>query len=230
MDRQYIDDHHIVARYLADQLPEPEREAFEAYYLEHPEMVREIEAAARFKSGLAQLQDSGELATLLKAAPWYARWRYLALAAAAILIIAVAFYVRAPTPPLMAADLAAFGGPSTVASSHALLRRRGSSFDAEITSPGVGEAIELKVLPEFAATDSQYRISLARITADDEKDEIEEIEHLSAGDDGMVTIYLDASRIAPGDYQVTIADDLTRDASRTSRFLIRVWAAGRLTG
>ena len=86
MDRQYIDDHHIVARYLADRLPEPEREAFETYYLEHPEIVREIEAAARFKSGLAQLRDSGELAVLLKPAPWYARWQYLALAAAATVI------------------------------------------------------------------------------------------------------------------------------------------------
>ena len=230
MHRQYIDDHHIVARYLADQLPEPEREAFEAYYLEHPEMVWEIEAAARFKSGLAQLRDSGELAALLKPAPWYARWRYLALAAAAIIIIAVAFYVRTPPLPLMAADLAALGGPSTVASSHAVLRRRGSSFDAEITLPDAGDAIELKVLPEFAATDSQYRISLARINADDETDELEEIEHLAAGDDGMVTVYLDASRIAPGDYQVTIVDDHTPDAYRTSRFLIRVWAAGRRTG
>ena len=87
MDRQYIDDHHIIARYLADRLPEPERDAFEAYYLEHPDLLREIEAAARFKSGLAQLRDSGELGALLEATPWYARWRYLAIAAAAILVI-----------------------------------------------------------------------------------------------------------------------------------------------
>lgn len=228
MDRQYIDDHHIVARYLADQLPEAEREAFEAYYLEHPEMLREIEAAARFKSGLAQLRDSGELAALLKSAPWYARWRYLAFAAAAIILIAVALYVRTPTPPLLAANLAALGGPSTVASSYAVLRRRGSSFDAEVTLPGAGEAIELKVLPEFPAPDSGYRISLARINADETRDELGQIEHLTAGDDGMVRIYLDAPRIAPGDYEVMIAGDHASD--RTSRFLIRVRSAGSRTG
>lgn len=230
MDRQYIDDHHIVARYLADQLPEPEREAFEAYYLEHPEMVREIEAAARFKSGLAQLQASGELAALLKPGPWYARWRYLALAAAAIVIIAVAVYVRTPTPPLMVAELAALGGPTTVASSHAVLRRRGSSFDAEVTLPDAGEAIELRVLPEFPATNSYYRISLSRIDADDAREELEQIEHLSADDDGMVRIYLDGSRLAPGDYEMTIAGDRASEPDRTSRFLIRMWPAGRPAG
>lgn len=230
MDRQYIDDHHIVARYLADQLPEPEREAFEAYYLEHPEILREIEAAARFKSGLAQLRESGELAALLKPIPWYAQWRYLAMAAVAILVVGVAIYIRPATPPLVAANLAALGGPSTVASSHAVLRRRGSSFDAEVTLPEAGEAIELRVLPEFAATDSRYRIALARVNGDDRRETVAEIEHLSAGDDGMVTIYLDAQRIAPGDYEVSIADDLTADADRTSHFLIRVWPASRRTG
>ena len=47
MDRKFIDDHHIVARYLADQLPDTLREEFEAYYLEHPEVVQELEATAR---------------------------------------------------------------------------------------------------------------------------------------------------------------------------------------
>ncbi|GFE89281.1 hypothetical protein [Steroidobacter agaridevorans] len=226
MDRQYIDDHHIVARYLADQLPDPEREAFETYYLEHPEMLREIETTARFKSGLAQLRASGELDALLKPTPWYARWRYLAIAAAAILVIGVAFFIRTPTPPLMAANLAALGGPSTVASSHAVLRRRGSSFDAEITLPETGEAIELRVLPEFAGADSHFRISLARVDADDNKQPVAEIDHLTAGEDGMVTLYLDAPRVAPGDYEVTITDD----TDQTSRFLIRVWPASRRTG
>jgi hypothetical protein len=221
MDRQYIEDQHIVARYLADQLPEPEREAFEAYYLEHPEMLREIEAAARFKSGLAQLRESGELDALLKPVPWYARWRNLAIAAAAILLIGIAFYIHSTPPPLVAVNLAALGGPSTIASSHAVLRRRGSAFDAEVTLPEAGAAIELRVLPEFAAT--RYRIALARVNADEEREPVAELEELSAGDDGMVTIYLDAPRIAPGDYELTIADA----PGQTSRFLIRVWPRGR---
>lgn len=221
MDRQYIDDHHIVARYLADQLTDLERAAFEDYYLEHPEMLREIEATARFKAGLAQLQDSGDLAALLKPVPWYSRWRSLAVAAIAVVVIGAALYFRAPAPPLIAANLAELDGPTSVASSHALLRRRGSDFDAEVTLPKVGEAIALRVLPEFGAPDSRYRIALARIDADDKKDRLAEVEHLPADDDGMITIYLNAPRIAPGDYEVTITNDDTA-SSQASQFLIRV--------
>lgn len=221
MDRQYIDDHHIVARYLADQLTDAEREAFEDYYLEHPEMLREIEATARFKSGLARLQDSGDLAELMKPTPWYAEWRYLAVAAVAIVVIGIALYFRTPAPPLMAANLAELDGPTSIASSHALLRRRGSAFDAEVTLPSDGDAIALRVLPEFGTSDSRYRIALARIDSDDKKDRLAEVEHLPADDDGMVTIYLNAPRIAPGDYEVTIANDDTV-SNQVSRFLVRV--------
>jgi hypothetical protein len=222
MDRQYIDDNHIVPRYLADQLTDTERAAFEAYYLEHPEILREIDATARFKAGLAQLQASGELAALMKPTPWYARGRYLAVAAIVIIIIAAAFYIRTPTPPLIAANLSALVGPTTVASSHVVLRRRGSLFDAEVTLPAAADAIELRVLPEFAAPNSHYRIALARIDANNRKEQLAEIKDLTANSDGMVRIYLDSPRIAPGDYSLIITNDTTLAASRSSQFLIRI--------
>lgn len=221
MDRQYIDDHHIVARYLADQLTEDERAAFEAYFLEHPEILREIEATARFKAGLAQLQASGELAALMKPAPWYTQWRYLAVAAVVILIIGVVFYVPRPTRPVMAATLAALDGPTTIGGSYTVLRRRGSPFDAEITLSALGAPIELRVLPEFAAPGASYRIALARVD-DDKKERLAEIDDLSASADGMVAVYLDGRGFAPGDYEVTIANDAAADSDQTSRFLIRV--------
>ena len=65
MDRKHIDDQHIVARYLADQLSDSEREAFEAFCAKNPEMFRELEATARFKGGLARLAESGELANMV---------------------------------------------------------------------------------------------------------------------------------------------------------------------
>lgn len=229
MDRQYIDDHHIVARYLADQLAEPEREAFEAYYFEHPEILREIEAAARFKAGLAQLRDSGELAALLKPTPWYKRWRYLAVAAIAVVAIAVAFFTRTPTPPLMVANVSSLGGPTKVTSSHSVLRRRGGAFDAEVTLPDTAGAIELRVLPEFTLPDSRYRIALARIDFDDRKQQIAAVDDLTANDDGMVNVYLNAESVQPGDYELTIGGTAT-DGSRTSRFLIRVWPPGNNRG
>ena len=76
MDRRYIDQQHVVARYLADRVTDNERSEFEAYYLVHPEIVQEMEAAARFKVGLMQLRDSGELPKLLRSKPRYLQWQF----------------------------------------------------------------------------------------------------------------------------------------------------------
>lgn len=219
MDRQYIDDHHIVARYLADQLSEPERAGFEAYFLEHPEIVREIEAAARFKAALAQLRDGGELTPLLKPAPWYGKWHYLAIAVAMVIVVmGVTFFIRASAPPAMVADVTSLGGAAQVANSYSVLRRRGGPFDAEVTLPATGRAIALRVLPEFISADSRYRVYLSRIDMNDQKEQIAQLDDLPADDDSMVNIYLNAARIEPGDYEVALSDEETQ----TSRFLIRV--------
>jgi hypothetical protein len=65
MDVKHIDDHHLIERYLAEDLSASECEAFEAYYREHPEIVREMEAVARFKAGLNDLHRVGELDRLV---------------------------------------------------------------------------------------------------------------------------------------------------------------------
>src|SRR5688572_21034668 len=104
MDRRYIDDHHVVARYLADRVTEEERSAFEAYYLEHPEVVQELEAAARFKTGLMRLRETGELDDLMQAKAGGFRWPYLAAAAAIAFLVLGAFFAltRPPeTQPLL---------------------------------------------------------------------------------------------------------------------------------
>jgi hypothetical protein len=61
MDRNYIDEQHVIARYLADQLTEPERDAFESYMDQDPDVIRDMEATARFKVALAILRERGLL-------------------------------------------------------------------------------------------------------------------------------------------------------------------------
>ena len=46
MNLKHIYDNHVIERYLADQLDDAEREAFEAYYLQHPEVVSDMESVA----------------------------------------------------------------------------------------------------------------------------------------------------------------------------------------
>src|SRR5437868_10856891 len=139
MDRKYIDDHHVVARYLADQLPDAEREAFEAYYIEHPQMLQEMETAARLKVGLRQLQERGELHEIIHKKPNYARQRLFAAAAGvAIAVIGVLLWTnagpaRAPVLVASSAELVSrLGRTLPIASTHTILRTRRAGYDAEI--------------------------------------------------------------------------------------------------
>ena len=158
MNRQYIDDHHIVARYLADQLSDAERQAFEACLLEHPEIVRDLEAAARMKVGLRQLRERGELETLLVATP-ASRSQRLFAAAAAIAIVGVVLATFMLRPPAAAPFLVASsttlvdkrGKALPVVRGHSLSGPRTLTVDAEVEVPEKPAAIALRLLPEHEA-------------------------------------------------------------------------------
>ena len=47
MDRRYIDKTQVIERYLNQQLTDSELNQFEIYYFNHPDVVKEIEAARR---------------------------------------------------------------------------------------------------------------------------------------------------------------------------------------
>jgi hypothetical protein len=229
MDRRYIDDHHIVARYLADRLTDEEREAFEAYYLEHPEVVQELEAAARFKVGLMRLRDTGELAQLLQPTK-RPRWPYFAAAAAVAALAIGAFLIIDRTPaahPILAATVEALrgrgGNAPPLTRDYAVLRTRGSAVDAEIPLPPVGEALELRVLPEFTARPARYRVRLFRMSADDSLQSVAELGGLTPEADSFVSLFVDHARLEPGQYRLAIAGDPDTDArAKENAFILRM--------
>jgi len=229
MDRKYIDDNHIAARYLADQLSDSEREAFESYYAEHPEMMQELEVAARLKVGLMGLHDARELEPLLKRPARFPRTLQFA-AAAAVIVAAVGismFYMRGPsTLALLAASPAAFvdsrGIPLPVASTRTLLLARGTGYDAEISSTAKGATTELRIRAEFEAEPPGYRVTLSSIGDDGEATFLAEIGHLAATEDGFVHVFLSGTRSA-GTYSLVLSgDEGTNAAGKASTFLIRI--------
>lgn len=222
MDRQYIDDHHVIARYLADRLTDTEREEFEAYYLDHPDVVKEMETVARFKAGLIDLQRSGELDKLMADRPRMGGQRYLVAAAAiAAVAIGVAFFAtRDPQLPSLLAgspSLLAMGNerPPAIGAVQRVFRTRSTGADAEIQLPAERQAIALEVLPEsegkrFGAALATARRVLATTGG------------LTTNADGLVPMYLDSSRLEPGSYELTLTDETTQEASV---FTLRLRAA-----
>ena len=86
---RHQDDAGIAQRYLAGQLSPEEQEAYEQYFIHNPDAVRELEATARMKVGLASLRDSGQLDSLLQAAPTTSRRAALMAIAASVAVIAI---------------------------------------------------------------------------------------------------------------------------------------------
>jgi hypothetical protein len=232
MDRNYIDEHHIVARYLADRLSDTEREAFEAYYLEHPDIVQDMEAVARLKVGLARLQESGELGKSL-AAPHFPRSYYIA-AAAAVVVAAAGFLflsVREPPQqgPILTASAATLldrsGAPLAVTDTYRVLRTRSGAADANILLTDSSQAIALRILPDFPAVPARYRIEVSAVPAGSEPESLAAVGNLAVEADGFILVYLDSSRLTSGTYVLTLAGETGTDAADTrSDFTISVSA------
>ncbi|MET0659185.1 MAG: hypothetical protein ABW110_13620 [Steroidobacteraceae bacterium] len=220
MDRKYIDDNHVVARYLADQLPDGEREAFEAYYLEHPEIVREMEVTARFKDALATLRDQGELSQLIQSRPPLQTGMWLAAAAViGVVAIGATYLIRTTSlRPSMVARVDSLNLP--VGITVRVERTRGSA-DIEFPLPAAGTAIALQVAPEFEARPAIYRVALAR-ELEDELRPVTELNHISAND-GLVSVYIDRSVLEPGLYRLSLQGAEGTDATtKRSVFRIRI--------
>jgi hypothetical protein len=230
MDRNYIDNRHVLARYLADQLSEEELREFEEHMIAHPEIVRDLEAAARLKVGLRKLNSTGELTTLLKPRPWFRDTRYFALAASiTVVALGVTLWLGRSTfeAPRLVSSLNSLadrsGKPLKIANTYAILRTRGSSYDAEIELLPTQQAIELRVLPEVEAHPARYRVAIARIADDDSLTSVGAVGDLSPADDGFVVLYFDSSRFSRGRYRLTIGGDSNTDAANAvSTFKIKL--------
>ena len=225
MKREYIDQHHIVARYLADQLPDAEREAFEAYYIEHPEIVREMEATARFKNALATLADRGELSPLIHAHPARRPWQWAALAATvAVVAIGITYLARTPAPRShMVASVEALNIPVSQTVRVERLRRKLSRDqpDVEFDLPSAGTAVALEIAPDFEATPPIYRVSLTR-ESENEEPPLAEVDRVIA-DDGIMKVYVDRVALDRGDYRLTVAGAKGTDfADHRSDFRLRL--------
>lgn len=229
LSRQQIEDKEVIARYLAGQLSDREREEFEAQFVENPALLRELDRTARFKSGLMALRDSGALQKLLIGKPWWQRTGTLAMAASLLLfVIGAGVWLRvsmAPSP-ILAASTQGLGTaiPSSLnaADTYEIQRTRSSSYDATIKRPANGGAIEVRVKPDTAASPARYRVSIGQYS-DKPSDPIAVISGAQPLSNGFVPVYLNSSRLLPGVYELKISGDSGTNGEKSeSSFLIEL--------
>src|SRR5690606_12262911 len=159
----------LARRYPADQLPDDERIAFEHRMLEDPALLREVEATARFKAGLAIARDSGRLE--LAPRPHALRPTHMAVAAMFALFAIGILLWRAPQDaapvPWIAASLqqlaSARGDTLSASGEYRLLRLRTTGGpDMVIDLPAERRAIALRILPDVSEPQSLHQVTLTR--------------------------------------------------------------------
>ena len=229
MDRKQIEVEHIVARYLADQLSPQEAEAFEAYYTQHPSMVREIEYTLRLKEGLATLRDRQQLDALIKARP--GRWALPLSIAAAVAGAALGTWTWYGSPdspaPVAAGTLEALLENSQatlpLSGKYMLVRVRSAEpMPLEIPLPAQHSAVELQVLPAGGATAAPYRLVIESHPTEGKPKPVAEVAGLVPGSDGLVAAWLDSERIQRGQYTVELASERGEAAATAERFVIEL--------
>ncbi len=221
----------LANRYLAGQLSDAERAAFEAELARHGATLQELEATARLKVGLERLRETGELEHMLRPTST-TRQIIVGLAASiAVAVIAASFllgYFRQPaSAPLLAATAASFmdvqGSALSIGATVAVFRKRTGDYDAVIKLPPARNAIQIRVLPQLAAPAGRYRVSLARMRADDTTEPSESVADLSPADDGFVTVFADSARLTPGRYRLAVSPGTSgTDAVTPESFVLSV--------
>lgn len=217
----------IVTRYLADQLSDNERSAFEAQLVSDPDLLGEVEATARLKAGLQSLRDTGQLETLVaerSRRPLF----YAAAAAVAVLVLGIGLlrWSSDSGDPMLAASISSLvdqsGNGLQVGNTYAVYRTRSGTYDAEITLPASRQAIELRVQPSSADRSDRYRVSLALVREDGESGPAASIADLTPASDEFVTLFVASAQLVPGEYRLAISREKADPSAETESFLIRV--------
>jgi hypothetical protein len=225
MDRTRIDNEHIVARYLADQLSPAEAQEFEAYYTRHPAMVREIEYALRLKEGLATLRDRGQLDGLMRARG--GRWAMPLSIAAAIAVAVIGGWTwygssrHVPVASTLDELMSETSTPMPIGGKYLLVRMRSANDGTlEIPLPAARSALGLQMLPSAGATGAPYHVSLTRLDGDGKGDRLGEAGNLSPGPDGLVNAWLDSARLQPGRHAVELTPANVSETMPADRFVV----------
>lgn len=203
------DDPTVASRYLADQLSEAERLAFEERLLDDPQTLRELEATARLKAGLHKLRRTGRLGTLVREQRSRMPWLLGMAAAICMLVIGIGLFRSASVAtPTLAANLAALiddsGHQLGLGQTYAVFHKRGGAHDAVIRLPSSRRAIELRVLPDLARHAGPYRAVLHRAANADRTALSASIAGLEHAGDGHVTLFVDSGRMTPGNYELSL--------------------------
>jgi len=209
MDPAQILSQRMVDRYCAGQLSAEETAEFEAYLLDHPELLDDVEVTRRLKLGLGSLRAKGELPGLVDGSAGASRNRLLAIAASVVVAAGIAWYFsqRTPVPPpIFAASLEGFAGdlraPGAIADVMLIRSRSGESLTLEI--PPQPRLYQVRIVADTSANDSRFDIELRRESRAGAPILVQRAVDVRPDPDGLLSVYLDPRAAGAGSYLLRV--------------------------
>lgn len=232
MNREYIENHQIVERYLQGRLTPAEEEAFEEYYLSHPEIVEELEVTERLQDGIRHLDAARQLVRHNQPErPWWLRARVSPIfAAAASLLLAVSLvltgglYLQNSAFRQELQTIAGIERPRLVP----VLAVRGTEVNT-IAQPAEGEWTVLLLDAGFTEYTS-YAVTVSR-PEQPAPVELWVQRDLMPGYEDLLAVGLPGHLLQPGDYDIRVTgrmDDWSRERAdeEITRMSFRVVPTG----
>jgi hypothetical protein len=129
--------------------------------------------------------------------------------------------IKLPAQDALAASISSLVDQSgiglQVGSTYAVFRTRSGAYDAEITLPASGQAIELLLQPSSADRSDRYRVSLSLVRKDGESGPAVSIADMTPASDEFVTLFVDCAQLLPGEYRSPRPDRICADMLLNAR-------------
>jgi hypothetical protein len=226
----------LVQDYVAGRLSDSEREAFEERLLNDSGLVRDLEESLRLREGLEVLRERKILEQLRhpRRRGVFVGARWAAVAAAVVIVVSGAVYLGERylgerSAPVVAASLGALRGGSSpalgVVGRYSFAAMREEASTPEIALPASG-ALELRALTAVTDASRAFDVTLS-VMRDQKASQIGMAEHVVPDTEGFVVIYVDASRLEPGDYGLSVEPLGAGKEAAGERFAFRLRRAPR---
>jgi hypothetical protein len=218
-----------IRQYISDRLPEEERAALHKRLLVDFDLVKDFETSLKMREALERLRERDELRKLVHPRRTSALWGVASVAVAALAAVVLYLgYSHRPSSPLMAASLlslrTAAGSPLGVSGQYSFALMRSAEAVPTVTLPTAG-ALELRALTTAADNGNYFRVALDAIGPSETTSRIGVVDHARPDADGFVAIYLDAGRVAAGDYSLEVQSE-TAGSAPPEHFAFRLQRPG----
>jgi hypothetical protein len=186
--------------YLAGDLPADQVQAIEDRLERDPKLVHELELHLRMREGLEQVQAQRTRAMAAARRRELRTWSSGLAAAAGCAGLALLLWVLQGDPA--ASVLQPHGQTDRATAQFTFVPVRGASRpDLDLPASGL---IELRASPGAAPSASPYRMTLAREDAQGRAERLGTLAGVSVGADGYLHAYVDAARLAQGNYLLRV--------------------------